>query len=358
MTITGGNSGSEPGGLIHVSRSGSLILEDVSLTDGQTTGLGGCVAFAQPTVPGSLSLTNVTISGCRTEYYGGGLNAEVGESSATFDRVVIEDNTAGEFGGGVYISSSSTTVLFIDSTIQNNVSEDPVDGHGYGGGIGFGSAQARIERSTVARNRAGVATGDGGWGGGIDMSNANVTLRNSTVSGNVVEGSACRGSAIRLGAGSTLLVEQSTIVGDPVSSLVWSAVGVIADGAVTFEGSIVEGGCSIGSGTSTSNGYNVERPIDGSVTTQCGLTNPSDVLSSSPFLKPLAGYGGPTETHALMSGSPAEYAVASGSCRTTDQRLAPRVDLFCDAGSYESGSQAPGIWIFSDGFESGDSAAW
>jgi len=41
-----------------------------------------------------------------------------------------------------------------------------------------------------------------------------------------------------------------------------------------------------------------------------------------------------------------------------DQRSAPRTQLFCEPGSYEHGAMAPGPWIFSDGFESGDTAAW
>ncbi len=367
MTLRGGNlvnpsPGEGTGGLIRANRNGSLTLEDVALVGGYAVELGGCLSFTNPTIPASLSLTNVTISGCSAGANGGGLHAQIGDSSATFDRVVVEDNTAGKSGGGVRITSSSTTVLFVDCTIQRNVSEDPVDGHGAGGGIYLSDARARIERSTVARNRAGVATGGSGEGGGIYMWTSDVTLRNSTVSGNVVEGSNSRDSAIQVRSDSgsaTLLVEQSTIVGDPTSSLAWSAVGVSFNSAITFEGSIVEGGCTIRySGTFTSNGFNVERPIDGSVTTQCGLTNPSDVLTSSPFLLPLAGYGGPTQTHALIAGAPAIFLVSSTYCQTTDQRLAPRAFLFCDAGSYESSGQAPGMWIFSDGFESGDAAAW
>ena len=367
MTITGGNvvspSPGNGGGLIFADRSGSLTLEDVALVGGKAAGGGGCLSFLDRSVgPSTLSLTNVTLSGCSSGGYGGGLLAKIGDSSATFDRLVVEDNTARYAGGGVSILGSSTTVLFVESTIQGNVSEDPVTGDGYGGGIYLGSANARIERSTVAQNRAGVATGVTGYGGGLYLSDSGMTLRNSTVSGNVVEGSVGQGTAMILktdSGSSTLLVEQSTIVGDPTSSLMWSAVGIFSNGAITFEGSIVEGGCSIqNTGTFTSNGFNVERPIDGSVTTQCGLTNPSDVLTSSPFLSPLAGYGGPTQTHALMAGSPANFLVSSTYCQATDQRLAPRAYLFCDAGSYESSGQPPGMWVFSDGFESGDVVAW
>jgi hypothetical protein len=365
MTITGGSLPSMPsenGGLICASRSGSLTLEDVVLVGGQAAGQGGCLSFANPTNPGSLSLTNVTISGCSAGTYGGGLKAEVGDSSAIFDRLTVENNTAEGFGGGVMLNSSSTTVLFIDSTIQYNVSEDPDTGHGFGGGIYLYASQARFERSTVARNRAGTATGANGFGGGLHIGRDSiVTLRNSTVSGNVAEGDLVTGTAVYLDGSdgfSTLLAEQSTIVGVPTSSILETAVGISSIGSITFEGSIVEGGCYSTGGTFTSNGFNVEHPLDGSVTTQCGLTNPSDVLVSSPLLKPLAGYGGPTETHALFLGTVASLLVPSTYCQTTDQRLAPRGLLFCDAGSFESSGEPPGIWIFSDGFESGNTAAW
>ena len=287
----------------------------------------------------------------------------LGDSTATIDRVVVEGNTAGGPGGGLSIINGSTTAQIVDSTIQNNVSEDADSGDGYGGGIYFGGARALIERSTVAWNRSGDATATSAYGGGLYLSDSSVTLRNSTVSGNVVEAGSAIGKAIHLNGGgtgfSTLLIEQSTIVRGPAGSVQDTALGITENGQVTFGGSIVEGGCDYWTnGTFSSYGYNVEHPLDGSLTTQCGLTNPSDVLTSNPLLKPLAGYGGPTETHALLAGAPAIWLVASGSCQTTDQRSAPRAFLFCDAGSYESGAQPPGMWIFSDGVESGGTTAW
>jgi hypothetical protein len=359
MTLENSASGNTPGvlggGLILANGSESLTLEDVDLTGGQAPGSGGCLSFTNPVVPGTLSLTNVTISGCSTADNGGGLFAEIGDSTATFHRVVIENNTADQIGGGIALSSSSTWVLFTESTIRGNVA-------GFGGGLHSLNAKVTLERSTVAGNRAGAATASFAYGGGLDLRNSAALIQNSTVSGNVVQGTACLGSAIHVDSASgssTLLVEQSTISGDPTSSLTHFGVGISSNGTITFQGSIVEGGCTIANtGTFVSDGFNVERPIDGSVTTQCGLTDPSDVLTSSPLLKPLAGYGGPTATHALLPGTPAAWLVSSTYCQATDQRMAPRGLLFCDAGSYESGAEAPGMWIFSDGYESGDVAAW
>lgn len=361
ITLMGGNSLTSSGGLIRANGSGSLTLENVTLVGGQASDHGGCLSFSAPLTPGALSLTNVTISGCTAGGNGGGLYAQLDDSSALFDRVLIENNVAEELGGGLEIFGSSTTVNIVESTIQDNVSEKPATGNGSGGGMIFFDSAALILRSTVALNRAGGATGAIGNGGGLTVWDSSVVLRNSTVSGNVVEGASCVGSAVMVhgDSSSSLLVQQSTIVGEPVSSLLWPALGVSSNSTVTFEAGIVEGGCQVfDSGAFASNGFNIERPIDGSGSTQCGLTNPSDVLTSSPFLRPLAGYGGPTSTHALQPGAPAIWLVPSTYCQTTDQRLASRGLLYCDAGSYESSGEPSGMWIFSDGFESGDLAAW
>ena len=298
MTLTGGYVyvGIQPGGLIRAAGSGSLSLDNVVLSEGEAYGSGGCISFEAPATPGSLSLTNVTISGCWTRENGGGLFAQIDDSHASFDGLFIQNSVAEQPGGGLYINGSSTTVHLLDSTIQDNVSENPGSGSGAGGGIFLQDSSALVERSTVARNRAGAVTGGIANGGGLAVWDSDVILRNSTVSGNVVEGSSCAGSAIMVYSGSSgasVLVEQSTIVGDPVSSLLWPAVGITVDGAVTFEASIIEGGCNIiSTGTFASNGFNVERPIDGAITSQCGLDNPSDVLTSNPFLRPLGYYGG------------------------------------------------------------------
>jgi hypothetical protein len=56
---------------------------------------------------------------------------------------------------------------------------------------------------------------------------------------------------------------------------------------------------------------------------------------TAPLLAPLADYGGPTLTHALLPGSPAIDAGAAGCTPTTDQRDFSRVGN-CDVGAFES----------------------
>jgi hypothetical protein len=66
------------------------------------------------------------------------------------------------------------------------------------------------------------------------------------------------------------------------------------------------------------------------------------------MLGPLADNGGPTETHALLAGSPAIDAGLNAPCPGTDQRGVARPqdgdedgDAVCDSGAYELGGEEP-----------------
>ena len=112
-------------------------------------------------------------------------------------------------------------------------------------------------------------------------------------------------------------------------------------GAANIQNSIVannsRGNCS---GTMTSKGYNLSS--DGT----CSLSGPGDMQNTDPLLGPLQNNGGPTQTMALLPGSPAIDAGNSSGCRNsngnllkTDQRGQPRPDKEdtggCDMGAYE-----------------------
>ncbi|MBN1218189.1 MAG: hypothetical protein JXM69_04615, partial [Anaerolineae bacterium] len=80
--------------------------------------------------------------------------------------------------------------------------------------------------------------------------------------------------------------------------------------------------------------YNLIGDLTGSSGT---VGTGSDIVSTTPGLGPLADNGGDTQTHALLSGSPAIDAVPEVSCPlATDQRgvSRPQGDA-CDIGAYE-----------------------
>jgi hypothetical protein len=94
----------------------------------------------------------------------------------------------------------------------------------------------------------------------------------------------------------------------------------------------------------TSNGYNLSS--DGT----CNFNSTGDLNNTDPKLGPLQDNGGPTQTMALLSGSPAIDAGNPSGCTDgqghllkTDQRGEPRPDREdksgCDMGAYEEQSQ-------------------
>ena len=74
----------------------------------------------------------------------------------------------------------------------------------------------------------------------------------------------------------------------------------------------------------------------------CNLTEPTDLPNTDPLLGPLQDNGGPTETHALLPGSPAidagdDSIVGEPLLLTTDQRGQPRLQgAHVDIGAYET----------------------
>jgi len=103
---------------------------------------------------------------------------------------------------------------------------------------------------------------------------------------------------------------------------------------------IVDGECV---GLITSLGYNIESPGD-----TCGFDQPTDQVSITPDdlkLGPLQNNGGPTETHALLPGSPAINQIPQADCGvTTDQRGEPRPETggtLCDVGAFERQPEDP-----------------
>jgi predicted outer membrane repeat protein len=168
--------------------------------------------------------------------------------------------------------------MLTNSTVSGNAAN-------YGGGIDGSSVT--LNNSTASGNYAYE------HGGGI-YSDDSVTLTNSTVSGNTAY---YRGGGIT----SDNLTLTNTIV---------------ADNAVVVDDGV--GNCSVNNVSSL--GYNLADDDS------CGFTEPTDLVVSDAMLGPLQDNGGPTETHALLSGgpttvgSPAIDAGDNANCPATDQR--------------------------------------
>jgi Bacterial Ig-like domain (group 3)/Calx-beta domain len=254
---------------------------------------------------------------------------------------VVSGNSAG-VGGGIF-NATGATLNAGDSTIAGNTA----NAAGGGGGIAdFNGSALTLTNSTVSGNTA------AGQGGGILNQNSTATLINSTISGNTA-GAGGDGGGIENHASSggttVLTLTNCTISANTAARGSAVLTADLFNNAINAE-TIISNTLVAGNngpnffvaGTQaklTDQGNNLDS--DGS----SGFTNGSNGnqagTSGAPIhalLAPLANYGGATQTHALLPGSP---AINRGNPAfvpppATDQRGFSRVfDGRIDIGSVE-----------------------
>jgi hypothetical protein len=330
---------------------------------GGVGGFGGGISAA-----GTLTLTNCVVSnnvtgkGGTAGYsggggYGGGIYLSAG--SVTLKSVIVAGNSTGDggtainpglasgnsgYGGGIY--SENTTLNMNNVTISGNTIGNVVRGSsGAGGGLFIYSGTATLTNSTVSNNHTGSGSGflsQGGYGGGIanfgtltvmgSTINGNITgdsdvsesgnagggiyngfiikLINSTISGNSTgSGNSNAGSSGGIFTGSVASLTNCTITGN--FSFSNNGPGVFAgSNAPNVRNTVIAGNGTSGtadvSGAFNSQGHNLIGNADGAT----GFTGPGDQVgtSASPLnalVGALTNNGGPTLTHALLTGSPA-----------------------------------------------------
>lgn len=289
------------GGGLHAL--GGVVLTAVTVAGNEASGGGAGGVLSEA---GSVSLTggrvdgNRLVSGSATEAAGGIMGDVVSLAGVTVtDNGVDAADVSGSSGAGIFARGG---VAIVDSTISNNLSAGP-SARINGAIFVAGTEPSLLSNSTVSGNRSGA-------GGGIMLAapGATLTVVNSTITGNHGDGA--------------------------------TYAGIRANGAVTLANTIVfsnDVDCVSGpNGSFVSGGHNIDG--DGS----CNLTAGSDLPREDPRLGPLADNGGPTQTHALLSGSPAVDAGDNDLCPEADQRGIARPDdgnldgvAVCDIGAVE-----------------------
>jgi len=261
--------------------------------------------------------------------------------SLTISNSVVRDNTAtpGHGGGIANAGGGALSLTLNDSTVSGNTANASA-----GGGI------VNFPGNTTALNRSTVSGNSSNAGGGI-LNDGTLALTNSTVSGNT-DSSAQGGGIWQAFAGGTLQIQSSTVSGNTGRGIGHSS------GVVTLKNTILANStaadCSpvLGSGSVISLGHNLIENnacvIGGNVT--------GNIIGSDPMLGPLANHGGPTQTHALLAGSPAIDA-GSPDCPppATDQRGVSRPQgAACDIGAFELESEAFFLVIDEDSIDNGN----
>lgn len=276
-------------------------------------------------VTGDLDITDeLTLSGAgaaNTVVDGGGLDRVIEVRRPQMPSVGIRDMTVrngnASGGGGIY---SAGSLALSGVTISGNTAT------GVGGGI-FNSGMLILSDATISGNAAGYGGGiDNNHGGPDPTMNGTVTATNVTVSGN----------AASAGGGGIENAWSATLINVTVTGNSAGGGGGIDSGpfslGTTLKNSIVAMNTSGGNctGTIASSGHNLEDA------NTCAFTSLGDLPNNDPKLGPLADNGGPTETHALLPGSPAIDAGDDATCAATDQRGISRPQGFaCDIGAFE-----------------------
>jgi hypothetical protein len=247
--------------------------------------------------------TAVTVTGGTGASGGGGGIEDSG--TLRVDDASISGNSVGSelSGGGIDVAGS---LELTRSLVSRNRSVS-------GGGIKNGGTLSVVD-STIARNESGDSgPNHNGNGGGIDASaNTHTTVAYSTIVGNRCwNGSGC-------GAG---INNAASVSNSILARNIESQAGIPS----------VPGSCGNGADHVIDEGHNVDD-----VDSNCNLTASTSRRNVNPRLGPLANNGGPTDTFALLEGSPAINRGGNAACSPTDQRGAPRKQFaVCDSGSFE-----------------------
>ncbi|MFI5459371.1 MAG: choice-of-anchor Q domain-containing protein [Isosphaerales bacterium] len=245
---------------------------------------------------------------------GGGIFNVVGV--ATIIDSTIAGNTGGAFGGGVGNAGASLRV--IGSVIADNSAGTAGTPAGSGGGL-YASGSMQITDSTIANNTANV-------GGGIFVNSGALMITDSTIAGNTATSPLPSWLPPSAGSGGGLW--------DPGVEARFAGVPAILDNSIVADNVGPSGLDDIAGGAlSPSSAYNLVG-VDNTGSLTNGVNGNVVGPQYNPMLGPLQNNGGPTETMALLPGSP---ALGKGDPADTnaDQRGAP-VDSPPDIGAFQS----------------------
>lgn len=320
VVVDGGQA--ESGGGVH--NQGALSLVRTRVEENTAAEFGGGI-FTQN---GELDVRDSRIGGGNSAPFGGGIAAD-DSGSVEILRSVIVGNEAEDFGGGLWISFiDDFSALFI--RVEGNESA-------FGGGLflsnAAGSTPYTVTHSAVIGNTAAAR------GGGLHVS-ADFQIRHSTLASNIAQDDGGGGAYTNASA----LFDAVTIAGNTGGG------GIFNESGAFLEASLIAGNTGGNCvGTPPDAGF---FNLDDGNTCELPVNEPEpNLVNTDPMLGPLTDNGGPTPTFALQPGSPAIDAINSDSmgqlnCQNDpDQRGYPRgqppVDVngqtvfFCDIGAFE-----------------------
>ncbi|HKJ40154.1 MAG TPA: choice-of-anchor Q domain-containing protein, partial [Anaerolineales bacterium] len=320
VNVQSGNSAIYGGGIYNYKSLESGSLTNVTFSGNLTTYGGGMFNYSS-----SPTVTNVTFSDNSAHSGGGGMYNYI-DSNPTVTNVTFSGNSANH-GGGIYNYSSSPT--FSNVTFSGN----SADNGGGGGMYNYIDSNPTVTNVTFSGNSA------SDFGGGIENESSSPTFSNVTFSGN----------SANSGGGMDNFASSPTL-----ANVTFSGNSAIYGGGMNNESSSSPTLKNVIIANSPSGGDCVLDPFSSIATSAnnliedaanaCGLTDGVDgnIIGQAPLLGPLADNSGPTQTMALLPGSPAIDAGDDTVCadadtvNNLDQRgVARPFGSQCDIGAYE-----------------------
>lgn len=336
-------SGFGRGGGIYSGQNNRLTLENSLVMNNVAANSGGGIYMSSSNTSVISAIVNSRVDVNTASGRGGGIYKE-GASPLSIVASSISDNLNNGFnGGGLAVEGGLLLppqgVRISDSTIARNVMLT-----GDGGGISNeNQGVIFIERSTIADNQVTGVGGVSGLGGGIytNQTNSAVTVINSTIDGNYAQSN---GGGVYNSNASLLTLAHVTVT-DNVADLQGGGIHALTTLVVTD---------SIIAANQANHPVNPLQPNCGGVLPPASLIvdgggnftdgnapacPPTFNESAVLNLQALADNGGPTLTRALGAGS---SAIDGGSvcADATDQRGVPR-DVLCDSGAWEGDVVVP-----------------
>jgi CSLREA domain-containing protein len=284
------NNEAEEGGAIYTD-GGSLTLNNC-VVDGNTAfGDGGGLYNFGSTV----TLNNSRFDSNDSDVDGGGI-FNCGGGSLTMGATTVSGNFSADTGAGIF-NETGTTAEITDSTISGNDAFD-------GGGI-FNGGTLKLVNSTISGNTA--LNNGGGFYNNVDIDNVDgiFTFANVTITEND-----CDNDDDDVGVGGGIYVAG----GDNTSHKLLNTI-VSANFRHTFnfiDGPAPDNIAGVGAVTGS---FNLVGTGTGGLDS---APNHDNIINDNPQLSSLGDYGGPTQTHFLLGGSPAidkgSNCVTDGTC--------------------------------------------
>jgi hypothetical protein len=319
LSIVGGNAqttviNGQGGSVVAIPEEfpvSAVNISGVRITNGNSDSDGGGISNW-----GQLTVIDSIVGGNSAAFFGGGISTHGGgrgPATLLLDRTLIYGNRAPE-GAGIQCSRPSQPLRIYNSAIIKNTATA-----GNGGGLlngtgGTNFCSVEITNSTISRN---VAVGNGGGVYGP------ADLNNVTISGNVAAAEEPQNGPAS--GGGIYAIEGVFVLTSIQNSIFANNAG---------------GNCNT-TIFSISQGYNISSDDT------CTLGSAGDLNNTDPELGALMNNGGPTQTMALLPGSPAIDAGNPTGCTdghghvlARDQRGDkrpgdPKLKTGCDIGAYE-----------------------